>query len=152
VGFGAPVQAASDLYCDPTIRSQLEKQRADAWGRAQAEIAGSFPKPNDFDSMFCSPQITNMFNSLSQSLAGSLFGQLKGMMDQLMQQACQMAIAPLQMAANAMCIPSFSFSLNYSLPSVNTGICNGTPLFNVTPVYQGGYGYSGGNLPSVILP
>jgi hypothetical protein len=129
-----PYGGSSGIYCDPTTKSGMERRNTDAWLRAQDRLSRNFPRPNDYNSMMCGAQINNMFNSLAQSLASSIFSQIRGLIDGLIRQACQAAVAPLQIAANAICIPSFNFSLSYSMSSINTGICNGTPLFNVTPV------------------
>jgi hypothetical protein len=132
--------------------SEMEKYVENDWLRAQQLLTRNFPRPNSLDKMFCSAQITNMFNSINQSLVTTIFGAIKSLVDSLMQQACSMAVAPLQMLANAICIPAFNFNLNYSLPSMNTGVCNGTPLFQVTPSYNA-YPYQGGgstvNLPII---
>jgi hypothetical protein len=139
-----PANAATSLlYCDPAIRQAQDQAAADAWNRERQRLLSGFNDPASFNSLFCGAQITNMFNSLGQSLISGIFSQIRSLIDNLMRQACAAAVAPLQMAANALCIPAFNFSLNYSLGSLNTGVCNGTPLFNVSPMYGPGYNYMG---------
>jgi hypothetical protein len=153
LGILAPAQAWADgagVYCDPTIRSGMDRRNTDAWLTAQDRLSRNFPRPNDFNSMMCGAQINNMFNSLAQSLASSIFSQITGLINNLMRQACQAAVAPLQMAANAICIPSFNLNLSYSMSSINTGICKGTPLFNVSPVFGGPSSYQGYPMPPIL--
>ncbi len=147
-----PLQA-SDLYCDSTVEAQMIQAQADELTKAQNKALANWPQLNDFNSMFCGMQISNNFDSINGMLAGAIFNPIKGLLNDLMSKACEAIVSPIKQAAGLLCIPAFNFNLGLTLPALpNGGTCSGTPLFNVTPVFQGSYNYRPTNQSLPVMP
>jgi hypothetical protein len=135
LGILAPAQAWAAGCSNPQVRKLMDDSAQNRLLRTQAGIANNWQPANSFNSMYCSAQILNNFNSIGSALSNGIFSMIQGLLTNLMNQACQAAVAPIQNAASKLCIPSFSlpsFSLN--LP-MNRGFCNGMQLLTVNPIY-----------------